>query len=49
MDLQIRFYDNTMGEVSIRYRVSCLNYRPNAVNLCNEMTNATKNLAPANC
>ena len=35
MDLQIRFYDNTVGEVLTRYLDSRFVYRPNAVNLRN--------------
>ena len=47
MDLQIRFYDNISREATRRrYLDSCFTYRPNAVNLCNEMTNGTKSLYP---
>ena len=44
MDLQLRFYDDTVGEVLTRYLDSRFVYRPNAVNLCNEIIDAIKNL-----
>ena len=47
MDLQIRFYNDTVGEVSTRYRVCRFVYRPNAVNLRNEIIDAIKNLDQA--
>ena len=47
MVLQIWFYDNISREATTRrYLDSCFTYRPNAVNLCNETTNGTKNLYP---
>ena len=47
MDLQIRFYDDTVGEVLTRYLGSCFFYGPNAVNLCKEIIDAIKNLDQA--
>ena len=47
MDLQIRFYDDTVGEVLTRYLDSRFVYRPNVVNLCNEIIDAIKNLDQA--
>ena len=46
MDLQIRFYDDTV-EVLTRYLDSRFVNRPNAVNLCNETIDAIKNLDQA--
>ena len=47
MDLQIRFYDDTVREVLARYLDSRFVSRPNAVNLCNEIIDAIKNLDQA--
>ena len=47
MDLQIHFYDDTVGEVLTRYLDSCLAYCPNAINLCNEIIDVVKNLDQA--
>ena len=44
MDLQIHFYDDTVGEVLTKYLGSRFVYHPNAVNLCNEIIDAVKNL-----
>ena len=46
MDLQICFYDDTV-EVLTRHLYSRFVYRPNAVNLCNKITDAIKNLDQA--
>ena len=46
MDLQIRFCDNAKGDASSRYLDSRFVYKPNTVNLCNNMTYSTKNLDP---
>ena len=47
MDLQICLYDDTVGEVLTRYLDSRFVYRHNAVNLCNEIIDAIKNLDQA--
>ena len=47
MDLQIRFYDDTVVEVLTRYLDSHFVYRPSAVNLNNEIIDAIKNLDQA--
>ena len=47
MNLQIRFCDKTRGEASTSCFDSCFVFRLDIVNLCNEMTIATKNLDPA--
>ena len=47
MDLQIHFCDDTVGEVLTRYLDSRFVYHPNAVNLCNEIIYAMKNLDQA--
>ena len=47
MDLQICFYDYTTGEVLTRYLDSRFVHCPNAVNLCNEIIDAIKNLDQA--
>ena len=47
MDLQRHLYDDTVGKVLTRYLDSRFVYRPNAVNLCNEIIDAIKNLDQA--
>ena len=48
MDLQIGFFlDISSREVLARYLHSHFIFQPNAVNLCNEISIATKNLDPA--
>ena len=47
MDLQIRFFVDTVGEVLTRFFDSCFVYCPNAVNLCNEIIDGIKNLDQA--
>ena len=42
MDLQLRFFDNVKGEVITRYFDSRFVYRPNAVNLTNEIIDSIK-------
>ena len=47
MDLQIRFYDDTVRVVLTRYHDSRFVYCPNAINLCNEIIDGIKNLDQA--